>query len=256
MASELRHHAGEVSSCQVRAEGDLAGRLRVGLDVRGRPGGVDGEDQVSSVQRLPREPVEGTQAHLLEALALGQDPVVVPAGQQLLTAEQGEQVGLLVVGLRKLGELGGATDLRHVDLDLRVEPDEGAPGVQQAGTSVLGLHHRPAQARERSLVGAVGPQQAGDVRTGPLTAQSQERDQALFSVAEPQLGPVVDELPAPEQAQADATLRCTVALRHGEHPRTLFPPGRETTQATDRSRAGEVESAAGRGYSPIIATTA
>ena len=209
MASELRHRAGEVSSRQVRAEGDLAGRLRVGLDVRGRPGGVDGEDQVSSVQRLPREPVEGTQAQLLEALALGQDPVVVPAGQQLLTAEQGEQVGLLVVGLRKLGELGGAADLRHVDLDLRVEPDEAAPGVQQAGTSVLGLHHRPAQARERPLVGAVGPQQAGDVRTGPLTAQSQERDQALFSVAEPQLGPVVDELPAPEQAQSDASLRCT-----------------------------------------------
>ena len=224
MASELRHRAGEVSSCQVRAEGDLAGRLRVGLDVRGRPGGVDGEYQVSPVQRLPREPVEGTQAQLLEALALGQDPVVVPAGQQLLTAEQREQVGLLVVGLRKLGDLGGATDLRHVDLDLRVEPDEGAPGVQQAGTSVLGLHHRPAQARERSLVGAVGPQQAGDVRAGPLTAQSQERDQALFSVAEPHLGPVVDELPAPEQAQADAALRCTVPLRHGEHPPEALPP--------------------------------
>ena len=208
----------------MRAESDLAGRLRVGLDVSGGPGGIDGEHQVSPVQRLSREPVEGTQAHLLEALALGKDPVVVPAGQQLLTAEQSEQVGLLVVGLRKLGDLGGATDLRHVDLDLRDEPDDGAPGVQQAGTSVLGLHHRPAQARERSLVGAVGPQQTGDVRTGPLTAQCQERDQALFSVAEPQFGPVVDELPAPEQAQSDAAVRCTLALRHGALPRTLFPP--------------------------------
>jgi hypothetical protein len=207
----------------MRAEGDLAGRLRVGLDVSGRPGGVDREYQVSPVQRLPREPVEGTQTHLLEALALGQDPVVVPAGQQLLSAEQSEQVGSLVVGLRKLGDLGGAPDVRHVDLDRRVEPDGAAPGVQQARTSVLGLHHRPAQARERSLVGAVGPQQAGDVRSCPLTAQPQERDQALFSVFEPQLGPVVDELPAPEQTQADAALRCTRALRHGELPLIKAP---------------------------------
>ena len=209
------------------------------LDVGGRPGGVDGEDQVPSVQRLPREPVEGTQAQLLEALALGKDPVVVPARQQLLTAEQGEQVGLLIVGLRKPGELGGAADLRHVDLDLRVEPDEAAPGVQQARTSVLGLHHRPAQACERPLIGAVGPQQARDVRTGPLTAESQERDQALFSVAEPQLGPVVDELPAPEQAQSDASMRCTVALRHGEHPRTLSSPpeGRPPKQLTAQGLA-------------------
>jgi hypothetical protein len=207
----------------MRTESDLAGRFRVGLDVRGRAGGRDGECQVSPVQRLPREPVEGTQAHLLEAFALGKDPVLVPAGQQLVAAEQSQQAGLLAVGLRKLGDLGGATDVRHVDPDLRLEPDEGAPGVQQARTSVLGVHHRAAQARECALVGALGPQQAGDVRTGPLTAQSQERDQALFSVTEPDLGPVVDELPAPEQAQADATLRCTLALRHGEPPRALVP---------------------------------
>ena len=65
------------------------------------------------------------------------------------------------------------------------------------------------------------------MRAGPLTAESQERDQALFSVAEPQLGPVVDELPAPEQAQAGATLRCTFPLRHGEPFRKRSPPGRE-----------------------------
>ena len=88
MAPELRHHASEVSSCQVRAESDLAGGLRVGLDVSGSPGGLDGEHQVSPVQRLPRDPVEGAQARLHQALALGDDPVVVPAGQQLLTAEQ------------------------------------------------------------------------------------------------------------------------------------------------------------------------
>ena len=130
------------------------------------------------------------------------------------------------------------------------EPDEAAPAVQQAGTSVLGLHHRPAQARERSLVGAVGPQDAGDVRTGPLTAQSQERDQPLFAMAEPQLGPVVDELPASEEAQADPALRCTSELRHGEPPPMPSPSGRSPTQATSRSNGGRGGNCSRQGASP------
>ena len=180
IATELRHRASEVTACQVRPEGDLAGRLRVWLDVGGRTG--------RPRWRAPGCPGPAPAARSGRGHAGGAAPELSRSartqssyhpGSSSSAAEHREEAGLLVVRLRQLGDLRGATDLRHVDLDLRVQPHEGAVDAQEAGTRVLGLHHGPAQARERALVGAVRPQQAGDVGPGPLAGESEEGGQPL-----------------------------------------------------------------------------
>ena len=124
----------------------------------GRARCIDSALQVTCLERLSSDPFQRLGPQLLEALALGQHPVVVPVGKQFLPHQLTQQCPGLALGELVLGRGRGAPHLVHVDLDVSCQPDVEAVGLQQAGTAPVRPEHGTTQAGQRSGIRALGPQ--------------------------------------------------------------------------------------------------
>ena len=199
VALELAHRPGAVVASEEGADEQLARRLPQRFEASHGTGGVLGEHGVATLERPAGEALECTDPLTLEVVALLLDPRVVPAGEQLLPRQRDEQ--------RPVGHRVGHGRTERVDVDHHVgrEPDAGPVGGEQPGAPLVGLRHRPSEARQRTRVGALRPQRAGDLRTGPRAAEREQGAQPLLAAAERDDVAVHDELPLAEEAQATAS---------------------------------------------------
>ena len=199
VALELAHRPGAVVASEEGADEQLARRLPQRLEAGHGAGGVLREHGVTTLERPAGEALERADPLALEVVALLLDPRVVPAGEQLLPRQRDEQ--------RPVGHRVGHGRPERVDVDHHVgrEPDAGPVGGEQPGAPLVGLRHRPSEARQRTRVGAVRPQRAGDLRAGPRAAEREQGAQPLLAAAERDDVAVHDELPPAEEAQATAS---------------------------------------------------
>ena len=211
VAVELEQGTAEVAAAKMGADRQLTCPLQERIEVAGRARCVDREFQVTCLERLSSDPFQRLDPQLLEAFALGQHPVVVPVGKQLLPHQLTQQCPGLALGDRVLGRGRGTAHLVHVDLDVSVQPDAEAVGLQQAGTALLRLENGTTQAGQRSGVRALGPQAAGDVQAAALPGEAEQGRETLLAMTQADVLAVGHQLPPTQQTQA-AALRPDPAL--------------------------------------------
>ena len=199
VALELAHRTGAVVASEEGTDEQRARRLPQRFEAGHGAGGVLREHGVTTLERPAGEALECTDPLALEVVALLLDPRVVPAREQLLPRQRDEQ--------RPVGHRVGHGRPERVDIDHHVgrEPDAGPVGGEQPVAPLVGLRHRPSEARQRTRIGAVRPQGAGDLRASARTAEREQGAQPLLTAAERDDLAVHDELPPAEEAQAPAS---------------------------------------------------
>ena len=214
VALELVQRTAGVAAAQVGADRHLVRQLAQRLDLAGRAGGVDGQRHVALLQAVQRHPLEGLGAQLLEAARARRRPsrrTTRAAARHRAARSISSRATASVIG--SSGEPGGAPQVVHVDLDARVERDRRPPRLQQAGTPLLAVEHRPAQAGQGALVGAVGPQRAGDLRAGTAVGEARRATSRCSRCPSSTSAPSTRSCQPPSsrrRAGATATALCSV----------------------------------------------
>src|SRR5207247_2398311 len=199
--TELADRLADIALCEVDAHDGAMRALAQGL------AGDGGKARVERVAEAIRggepfaERVERTEPQLSVALALDQDPVLVPVGQEIGAERRGVEVERAVV---RAVERTAGRRLRvpQVDLHAGAERKRVALGLDEPMTVAVEPPERGAQAGVGTFLGRVEPERPRDVR--PLQRALVERhegEHALGAHRQADGLAVADEPERAEQGQ-------------------------------------------------------
>jgi hypothetical protein len=117
-----------------------------------------------------------------QPLAGGQDPVLVPAGEQLRAVENGVRVVVVDILGATYQQVRGGLEPIHVHENVAAEPEGRVADLQHRRQLRMPVPQSPEQGTQpagRHLVGVVRPQGSGNLGSRARSVQSQEGDQVL-----------------------------------------------------------------------------
>jgi hypothetical protein len=185
---------GSVPRLDLGTDDEDVGRLPQRLDPRGLPSGSEGQIRLVAIEVLPCEGLEGRDPKRAEALLLEDDPVLVPAGQELGDVE--ELVESTLHWCPAARKLSPFPELADIDRDSRGKAHRFEGVGEEPRKLMTDFEDRGPKASRGLLLRTFRPEEACEVGPRAGSHEGKRRDEALLSAADHGRRSVSQKLPA------------------------------------------------------------
>ena len=203
----MARRLGEIVLGDVEGDQYAVAALAQRVERDGGQGDLDGDGVSPAPGEFARQGLQRVQAQLAQLFALGDDPVVVPARQELDPGCPGRLD--VAVNHRTPADQPPCPHGECGDIDLHLAQHEMvAVDHHQPGAELDQPPQRGAEVAVRALVVHLGPQQAGHRAPRQPAPHREQRHEALLAETGPQDAAVELELETAQQREMEFAGRC------------------------------------------------